>query len=299
MHSISGFALDHPAVVLGLRMALVAAFVVLVAVVAERLGAFLGAMVASLPLYTGPVYLMLALEKDAGWFHEATLGSIAICGISPVFVLAYCMLAGRFGTGVSLAGAALAWLLCAAGVQTNRWSLPEALLFAAPIYAVSVLLARGYTRGIALPRTERRWGDLVLRAALVATLSGFTVWLSGHVPAQLAGILSVAPILTTSLILVMHPRVGGPPTAALLAHTLAGLVGMVLAFALVHSTVRALGVFPALVLGLLVTVSWNLMLVGLNRLGRSAGHAAPATRAVSGARAAPSLPPPAMPRHRT
>jgi hypothetical protein len=50
-----------PLVSLLVRMALVAVFVVAVALVTERLGSFLGAMVASLPLYTGPVYGLLAL----------------------------------------------------------------------------------------------------------------------------------------------------------------------------------------------------------------------------------------------
>lgn len=295
--------------VLGVRMALVAVFVVVVALVAERLGAFLGAMVASLPLYTGPVYLMLALERDAEWFAEATLGSLAICGITPVFVLAYCVLARRHGVATSLGGAALVWILCAYGVQLNRWSLGEALLFVAPIYAVAVTLARGFTRGIALPKTERRLGDLVLRAALVAGLSGLTIWVAAYVPAQVAGVLSVAPILTTSLILVLHPRMGGPPTAALMAHTLSGLVGMVLAFALLHLIVRDVGVFPALGAALVVTLTWNLSLVGLSRLrGPAAPSAAPAP-VVDAARpippplpvaatVPPPLPPPVMPPRR-
>ena len=257
---------ENPFAFLALRMLLVARFVVLVALLAERVGPFLGAMVASLPLYTGPVYLMLALQHDAGWLAQATLGSIAICGISPLFVLAYCVLALRHGMALSLGSAALVWCIGAVAVQTVAWSLGAALLFVAPIYAVAVGLARGFTRGIAVPRAERRWTDLVLRAAMVAILSGFTIWVSGIVPPQVAGVLSVAPILTTSLVLVLHPRIGGRATAALLAHTLAGLVGMVLAFALVHTTIGALGVFSALALGLAVTLAWNLMLIAISRL---------------------------------
>ena len=41
---------------------------------------------------------------------------------------------------------------------------------------------------------------------------------------------------------------------------------MVLAFALVHSTIGTLGVFPALALGLAVTLVWNLMLIAISRL---------------------------------
>ena len=293
MQTLGDFLAGNPLAVLGLRMALVAAFVVMVALVAERLGAFLGAMVASLPLYTGPVYLMLAFERDAAWFAEATLGSIAVCGIMPMFMLVYCALAMRRGVALSLGGAVLAWSLSASAVTLVRWSLLDALLFVAPIYVASVWLAQSFTRGIAPARAERRWGDLVLRAVLVATLSGFTIWISAHIPAQAAGVLSVAPILTTSLILVLHPRIGGQATAALLAHTLSGLVGMVLAFALVHVLVRDTSVLPALGAGLAVTLAWNLMLVAANRLRRRRTSAATTASAVPAA-----LPTPQPPSHR-
>ena len=251
-------------------MGLVAGFVVLVAILAERLGAFLGAMVASLPLYTGPVYLMLALERDADWLAQATLGSIAVCGISPVFAVVYCMFAIRHGVALSLGAAVVVWLACAFVVQSVSWTILQALLFVAPIYVVTIILARSFTRGIAPARAERRWTDLALRAAMVALLSGFTMWVSAFVPPQVAGVLSVAPVLTTSLVLVLHPRIGGRSTAALLAHTLTGLVGMVLAFTLVHLTIQQVGKATALGSGLLVTILWNLMLVIANRLNQPA-----------------------------
>jgi hypothetical protein len=70
----------------------------------------------------------------------------------------------------------------------------------------------------------------------------------------------------TSLVLVMHPRVGGPVTAALLAHTLGGLVGMVIAFSAVSLAIDPIGVWPALGLGVAITVAWNLMLIGVRSL---------------------------------
>ncbi|MGE0697495.1 MAG: hypothetical protein AB7O57_00195 [Hyphomicrobiaceae bacterium] len=256
-----------PPELLALRMALVAMFVIVVALVAERLGTFLGAMVASLPLYTGPVYLMLALEHDAGYLTAATVNSVAICGANPVYVLIYALLARSRGAGLSILGALIAWGACSAVVLARDWTLPEALLFVAPIYGVSLWLAQDFTRGIAIRRAARQWTDLAQRAIFVALLTGVVVISSRHVPASVTGILSVMPILTTSLVLVMHPRVGGPPTAALLAHSLGGLVGMVVAFAVVHLTLLPIGVWPSLGLGLAVTVAWNVMLIGLKSLG--------------------------------
>jgi hypothetical protein len=242
-------------------MTLVAAFVVVVALVAERLGAFLGGMVASLPLYTGPVYLLLALEHDAAYIYAATITSVAICGANPVFVVIYALLARSQGVALSLAGSLGAWAGVAVIVQAWDWTLVEALLFVAPIYIVALVLAQSFTRGVALRRAERHWTDLVQRAVFVAVLTGVVIIASRHVPAKITGILSVMPILTTSLILVMHPRVGGPATAALLAHTLGGLVGMVVAFAIVNIAIDRIGLWPALGLGLATTVAWNVMLI--------------------------------------
>lgn len=283
-----------------LRMTLVAMFVVLVALLAERLGPFLGGMVASLPLYTGPIYLMLALEHEPAYLAAAMLGSLTICGAMPVYVLAYCVAARRFGTLPSVAAALGAWAMCAALVQWSRWSVVEALLFVAPVYAVAVPLARGFTRGIAVRPAKQGWFDLFLRAILCGALSGVVVAVARHLPAQLTGILSVLPILMTSLALVLQPRIGGPATAALMAHTLGGLVGMVLAFALVHVTILEWGVWPALGAGLAVTVAWNVMLIAVKRLGTSsrAGAGEARREELNEAASAPApapLPPPPIP----
>lgn len=254
--------------VLGLRMMLVALFVVVVALVAERLGPFLGAMVASLPLYTGPVYLLLSLEHDASYIAASTVTSVAICGANPVFALIYAILARTRSVGVSLLGGLGAWAGCGLLVQAHEWTLVEALLFVAPIYSVSLWLARNFTRGVAIRRAKRHWSDLVQRAVFVAVLTGVVIVASRRVPPEITGILSVMPILTTSLILVMHPRVGGPATAALLAHTLGGLVGMVVAFAAVNLSIPRLGVWAALSLGLAITVGWNIMLIAVRAMLR-------------------------------
>jgi hypothetical protein len=279
-----------PGAMLVLRMALVAAFVVVVAFVAERLGPFLGGMVASLPLYTGPVYILLALERDAAYLTAATIGSLAICGASAVFVLAYCMVARTAGSLASVLTALAAWAALAAIVQATEWTLAEALLFVIPIYAVSVPLAWGFTRGVALRRAERGWLDLPLRAVLCGGLAGLVIALSAYMPPQLTGVLSVVPAIMTSLILVLHPRIGGAATAALLAHSLGGLVGMVVAFSLVNQTMPVLGVWPSLALGLAATVTWNLGIIASRSLALRAQSAARAPVAPDAARASP-LPP--------
>lgn len=244
-----------------LRMALVALLVVLVARVAEAIGPFLGGMIASLPIYTGPIYVLLGLEHDAAYMEQATIASVAICGATAVFILFYCALARRHGLLASLAGAYAGWLVCVAVILARPWSLPEALLFVAPIYATALPLARAFTRGIKPKAAPRRWYDLPMRAGLVAGLSGLVTSVSSYVPPQATGVLSVLPVILTSIVIVLHPRVGGAASAAVLAHTTGGLVGMILGFAVMHLSIGPRGVFPAMGFGLAVAVLWNLILI--------------------------------------
>lgn len=295
MSDIFDFGIATPYLGLLARISLIALFVMLVTVLAERLGPFLGAMVASLPLYTGPTYLMLALEHDASYLLAATVGSIAICGATPVFALAYCVMARSWGVWMSLIGALGAWLICAIIVQLNQWSLVEALLFVTPIYIVSVALARGYTRGIAVQRAERRWTDLPTRALMVAGAAGATIAISKFVPPQLTGVLSVLPVIMSSLIVILHPRIGGPATSALFAHTLGGLVGMVLAFVLINLTIESVGTWIALSAGLAVTLVWNLLLIAVRRFTQRAVVATVLTPAATATRTERQAPLPRRP----
>lgn len=265
MPSLDALLAGMPLEWLAFRIVLVALFVIVVAVVAERLGPFLGAMVASLPLYTGPVYLMLALEHDAAYIEAATISSVAICGGNPILAILYALLARTKGVLASLAAGLSGWLVCAAFVKSRDWTLVDALLFVAPIYLVSIWLAQSFTRGVALRPSTRRWGDLIARAVLVGVVAGAVIVASRHVPPQITGILATVPILMTSIVVVMHPRVGGPAAAALLAHSLGGLLGMVIAFAAVHVAIAPLGLWPALGLGLAITVAWNLLIVMIRR----------------------------------
>ncbi len=253
---------DLPIAQLAVRMASVAVFVILVAVISERVGPFFGAMVASLPVYTGPVYLFLALDYPPEFLAQVAVGSIAAFGLTPIYLLIYslCARAGR-SMPLSLSAGFGAWLVCAVVLQFYDWSLVEALLFSIPIFAVGTLLAPYFMNAIPQKAGERRWSDLMVRVLLVTVVVGLVNALSPFVPTQLTGILSIMPTVTTSLIVVLHGRIGGPATAALLAHSIVGMIGMLFAITLVAATITTWGPALSLSLALAVCVAWNLMLI--------------------------------------
>jgi hypothetical protein len=83
------------------------------------------------------------------------------------------------------------------------------------------------------------------------------------------GILAVFPIVLTSLMLILQPRIGGAATAAVIANTLWGLVGFGAALVTLHVAVVPLGAPIALTLALAVSIAWNVMIWRLRRSARA------------------------------
>jgi len=120
------------------------------------------------------------------------------------------------------------------------------------------LLAR--YRHAKMPPIRRQWYDIPLRASLVATLVATVVTLSGWMGPKISGIIALFPVVFTSMMLILHPRIGGPPTAAVLANSAWGLMGLGVAIAVLHVAALQFGSAIGLSLALATCVSWNLAL---------------------------------------
>jgi hypothetical protein len=244
---------------LATKMAVTAAFVVAATAVAERAGPLVGGLVATLPISAGPVYFFLALDHDAQFIAASALASLAANAVTGQFALVYILVAQIRGPAASLAVVLGFWLLAIFLVRSFEWTLPGALALNATSYLVAVPVARRF-RSASFRPPRRRWYDVPLRAALVAMLVATVVGLSVRVGPKLTGMLAVFPVVLTSLILIFHPRIGGPATAALIANTLPGLVGFAAAVLTLHLAAVPLGTTAALILALAVSVVWNLTL---------------------------------------
>ena len=247
-----------------LKMAVTAGFVISAAMVAERAGPAIGALVATLPIAAGPAYVFLALDHDAQFISQSAIGSIAAHAATGLFSLAYVVLAQRFGTALSVGGAVGVWFVVAFLLRLVPWTFASAAGLNLATFAICIALTGRY-RHVAMPRLVRRWYDLPLRALMVSCLVAAVVGLSGRVGPMVTGLLAVFPIVMTSLMLIFQPRVGGPATAALIANTLWGLVGFSTCLFTVHLSTVPLGTWIGLALSLAVSVAWNLALWWLRR----------------------------------
>jgi hypothetical protein len=242
---------------LALRMAITAAFVVSASVITERSGPVIGALIATLPISAGPSYVFLALDHDAAFIAEGALASLPINAATIWLALTYVVLAQRHNALISCGAAGAVWLLLAALSQTVHWSLAGGLVANAVTFAICLPLLRRF-RQVRMPLITRRWYDIPLRASLVATLVATVVVLSRWVGPSVSGVIALFPVVFTSMMLILHPRIGGRPTAAVIANGGWGLIGFGLAIAGLNIAAPRFGSAVALSLALLICVSWNL-----------------------------------------
>lgn len=254
------------ALALATKMAVTAGFVVVATKAAERAGALVGAMIATLPIAAGPSYFFLALEHDAAFIAGSALASLVANTANAVFALTYAALAQRRGLAASTAAALAGWFALAGVAQALPWTTTGAVLLNAVMLGACLLAARRI-RPAPMRPIRPRWYDVPLRAVMVAALVALVVGLSDRLGPTVTGMLAVFPIVLLSLALILHPRIGGPATASVLAHTVSGLVGFSLCCLTARLLVPVLGSGTGLLAGLAVAVAANLATFTLRRRG--------------------------------
>ena len=250
--------------VLALKMAVTAGFVVGASVIAEKSGPAIGAMIATLPIAAAPSYVFLALDHDTAFIVRSSLGSLSANAVTGIFTLVYVVLAQRRSLVVSLVAALAVWLALSSALSTVSWTIVSVVAFNVVVFAICIPLVMRYCH-VAMPRIVRRWYDMPLRAAMVACLVAVVVGTSASVGPSVTGLLAVFPIVLTSLMLIFQPRIGGPATAALLANTMWGLAGFSMALVVLYLSASAFGTWIGYALSLATSLVWNFVVWSVRR----------------------------------
>jgi phosphoglycerol transferase MdoB-like AlkP superfamily enzyme len=253
--------------VLALRMAITAAFVISASIITERSGPAIGALVATLPISAGPSYVFLAIDHDAAFVAQGALASLPINAATIVMGTIYVVLAQRYSVVISLPAALLAWLMCGVLVRSFHWTLAYGIVANIAVLAICLPVVQRF-RAAKMPLMVRRWYDIPLRAALVATLVATVVTLSGWVGPTVSGIIALFPVVYSSLMLILQPRIGGPATAAVIANGSWGLIGFAIAIVMLHLGALQFGSAAGLSGALATCIAWNLGLWWFGRRKR-------------------------------
>jgi hypothetical protein len=242
---------------LAMKLALTAGIVVTASIVTERAGPLIGALVLTLPVSIWPAYVFLALDHDAAFLAQSAIASLATNAVTAFFQLLYAVLAQRRGLLVSLLVPLAIWIILAAAAQSLSWTALTAVLANVAVYPACFWLASRYA-AVRMPPTVRRWYDVPFRTLVVCMLMGAVILVGRYAGPLVTGILAVFPISTSSTMIILHPRIGGPACAAVIANGLWGMAGIGMGLAVLAVSVGPLGTVPALALALAVPVTWNL-----------------------------------------
>lgn len=240
-----------------LRVVAASSVVVLASLAAERVGPFVGGLIATLPVSTGPAYVLLAIDQDDAFIADTALSSVATNVTMIGYLVALVLAAPRFRMPVSLGGAIALWIGGAALLRLVPWSVTGALAANAAAYGVAFVLLR---RTLPAPVTRRagsRWYDVPLRAALVGLLVVGVTTASAWVGPAATGVGAIFPVALSSLTAVVHQRLGGAAAAATMRGAAVANPGFLLSVLVVHLLAVPAGRWWALAAGLAVSLSWS------------------------------------------
>jgi len=251
---------------LALKMAVAAGFVIAATVIAERAGAFIGSLIVTLPISTGPAYVFIALDHEAHFVARAALTSVYNNVPTAFYTATFVVMAQRCGPWLSVAVGLLVWFVMTYLFSQLTWALTPAIAVNVAAITVFFFLVRSF-REAPMPRLPMRRSDLLLRAILVSVLIAAVVTLSFTIGPEKTGLLASFPATFTATMLILHRRVGGKATAAVMAHSLVGLLGFGLCMAVLYLTAIPAGAPLALCFALLFSMSWNTATLLLRRAG--------------------------------
>ena len=259
------------ALVIAAKLALTMGIVVTASLMVERSGPFIGAMIATLPISAGPALVFLGLDHGPDFLAKSAVVALVTNGANAVFVMVYALLAQNHRLMASLGGAMAAWFLQIGLAHWVEWSLGTAMLANITAYGLAFWGVRHLPLVETVPVRRRKLWEIPMRALMVGALVGF-VMIAGYVLGpEAAGYAAPFPIVLSSLVLILHPRIGGRAAARTLSLTLSGLVGFGLGLVLLHESLAYLGVIHGLWLALVFCLLWNagLIIVRTRRSRRS------------------------------
>jgi hypothetical protein len=229
-----------------LKVLLAPVLILLATLAGRRWGPAVGGWLAGLPLTSGPVSFILALEQGPEFAARAALGTLFGLVSLATFCLAYGAAARRAGWGGCLAGA-----LGAFGVSTlalRDATLPLVLTFAlvcAVLAGIGAVMAGGDP-----PRPPRRLlpGDLAIRMALAALLVLVLTSVAAALGPALAGSLSPIPVFGALLAVFAHREQGPAAAVQLLRGMVLGSFGFATFLLVVAGLLDRMAVGPTYVL---------------------------------------------------
>ena len=239
-------------IIFAVRLLLAPTLIGLVSLAGKRWGATVSGWLVGLPLTSGPVSLLLALEYGTTFASNAAQGTtIGLISLA-VFCLVYSWLSLYMG-----------WLSCLM-LSWTAYLFSTALLsfVILPLVFTFVIVAASLTIGVMLmPKskhvvvmTQSWYWDTPLRMLIAAIFVLVLTGLAGILGPHLSGLLAPFPLFATILAVFTHRLHGALTTCRLLRGVMIGSFTFGVFFLIVGSTIARWGTAPAFALAILVTL---------------------------------------------
>ncbi|MEQ8248052.1 MAG: hypothetical protein RID42_10250 [Alphaproteobacteria bacterium] len=200
---------------------------------------------------------MLAIDYNDTFLAVSALNSLVGNTGAVIFLVVLAYAAPRLSMIATLAVATGTWLIVAAAIGTQTWTLPWALAVNVLGLTAAVVLTRDIPAGPPPGRAIRpQWYDLPVRGTIVGLFVAGVVSLGHVIGPKATGIVAVYPVTLTSLVLIAMPRLGGQTTAATMASIVRSMIGFSAGFLLITVTVESWGAALSLSAALLVMIAW-------------------------------------------
>lgn len=253
---------------LALKLLMAPVFIALVTLAGRRWGPEVSGMLTGLPLTSGPISLILALQHGVGFAAQSAAGNLVGQASGCLFCLAYAIAAIRFGW---IKSASLALIVFIASTVVGN-ALHVSFLPAIAILVAVVLLVLWALPVRDLPTRiadAPRW-DLPTRMLAAATfVLGLTTFADALGP-HLSGLIAPFPVFGVILAVFTHRQLGGPAAGGLLRGIVLGSWAYASFFIVVAALLPGWGIGWTYGLAVVAALSAS----GLAFRSRRLGHAA-------------------------
>ena len=236
-----------------LRVLLTPSLIALVSLAGRRWGPAASGLLVGLPLTSGPVLLILALQSGTAFAADTARGIIFGTISVALFCLAYGWAAIRWRWPVALLASWLVFLAATALLQLVTLPLVFAFALCVAVMALALAVFPRAPESTSAPLPPPPW-DIPARMAVAAA---FVLLLTGAAPQlgpHLTGLLAPFPIFGTVLTVFTHAQAGTAAALRLLRGLLVGLLSFAAFFLVAGTLIVPAGIVPAFIAASATTI---------------------------------------------
>lgn len=244
-----------------LKLALVPVFLALVTLAARRWGASVAGRLAGLPVVTGPILFVVAIEQGTAFAAGVAMSALSAMAAGAAFNLAYSRLCPRWSWRASIAASLVAWWIV--GIVSSRMAASPMVALAVALSALSLALwMQPPARTVDVAPSRFRGQELVIRMMAGATLTVVVSGAAAAIGTTWTGLFAVFPIMGTVLSVFSHRDQGASFVIPLLRGMLWGMYASAVFCFVAGLALVPLGVAAAFALAigaalLVQTVVWQ------------------------------------------